>query len=253
MVNQSHSMNAHPLIRFSAKQVARNPRWLLMLLLWLPVSMLHAENGPSSNIAWDAAQVNFVKSGDPARGKKLNQELTCAMCHGEQGVSEGRNWPDLAGQNPNYLFKQLLDYHDHKRADTEAAKVMVELAGQLTQQDMADLAMYYAQFPLPPGEDPAFVDETAEQAAQKLVQFGDGQRMIPPCFACHGTHGEGNTVDMPALAGQQAVYFRNTMRDFKNGRRHNDIYGRMRYMSKALTLEEIDALAQYYAKMRPPE
>ncbi len=230
-------------------------RWLCWALVgglaWATASM--AEEGPSSNIAWDAAQVRFVKSGDPQRGERLNSELTCAMCHGKEGVSEGRNWPDLAGQNPNYIFKQLLDYHDRKRAGTEAAKVMVELAGQLSRQDMADLAMYYSRFPLPPGEDPRFVDEASEKAVQKIVDFGDGQRMIPPCSACHGKNGEGNTVDMPALAGQQAVYFRNTLRDFKAGRRHNDIYARMRYMSKALTLKEIDALAQYYAKLRPAE
>ena len=208
---------------------------------------------PSSNVAWDAAAVKFVRSGDAQRGKDIHNKMACNICHGDNGVSNGRNWPDLAGQNPHYIFKQLLDYHDGKRSETPPARAMTELAKELTRQEMADLAMYYAQFPLPPGEDPRFVDEKTEQAIKKLVEFGDGQRMIAPCSACHGAHGEGGSVDMPALTGQQAVYFRNTMQEFKRGLRHNDIYGRMRYMSKALSDEEINALAQYYAKLRLPK
>jgi len=209
-----------------------------------------SSEGPSSNVAWDIKEIRFVQNGDPKKGEVLNKTMLCVTCHGAKGLSVGRNWPHLAGQQANYTFKMLKDYKDEKRIDTSSSSIMVSLSKKLSDQDMADLSQYYASFPLP--HNPK-VENFASVEMQKnikvLLERGDGKRMIPPCLSCHGWKAEGGKTDMSALAGQRPAYFRKTMQEFRTGKRHNDIYGRMRYISEALTNEEINAMAQYFANM----
>ena len=208
---------------------------------------------PSTNIAWDAEQINFVKAGSASNGEKLNKDKMCSLCHGEQGLSKGRNWPNLAGQTANYTFKQLLDYKDHKRLDSTPADMMTTLAERLSTQDMADLAQYYAGFPLPQSLQENLNTALKTQNIENLIKQGDGSRMLVPCLACHGSKGQGAITDTPALAGQQAIYFRQTMNEFKSGKRHNDVYSRMRIIAKSLTQDEINAMANYFAQMNTTE
>ncbi len=206
--------------------------------------------GPSSNIAWDVPQLLFVLGGDPERGKELNTKMMCYTCHGKEGVSAARNWPSIAGQKANYTYKMLIDYRDEKRVDTETSSLMVKLAKTMSEQDMADIAAYYASFPLPPATRPKLASKEAVQKIIPLLTDGDGKRMLPPCFLCHESGRSGDGRDTPAILGQRAEYFRKTMQEYKNGSRHNDIYARMRHISAALSNEEIDALAQYFAQMK---
>ena len=83
-----------------------------------------------------------------------------------------------------------------------------------------------------------------------MVEQGDGKRILPPCFVCHGGKGQGEKQDIPALAGQQADYFARTLLEYKNGQRHNDIYSRMRLIAQQLSEEEIKELAQYYQQLK---
>jgi cytochrome c553 len=210
---------------------------------------LNKTNGPSSNIAWDAKMVRFVSQGDPVRGAQINKDMNCAMCHGEKGVSIGRTWPHLAGQQAGYTYKMMLDYRDEKRYDVETAGIMVKLAQKMTEQDMADVAAFYASQPLPKGTPAKLATKEQADNVEMLMLRGDGKRMIPPCLSCHGTKAEGGKTDMPALAGQRPEYFRKTMQEYKSGQRHNDIYARMRYIAQALSEDEINAMAQYLAGM----
>jgi cytochrome c553 len=52
---------------------------------------------------------------------------------------------------------------------------------------------------------------------------------------------------IPALAGQNALYFKQTMEAYASGARANDVYSVMRSIAKELTPEEIEELAEYYA------
>lgn len=210
-----------------------------VLLFSLVLNTLVA--APSTNLAWTSEARAIVRSGDPARGQKLAAQ--CAGCHGDKGVSPTPLFPSLAGQLARYTYKQLKDYKDGKRADNP---MMSGLAKPLDDQKMADLAAFYAAQPLPSGK-PS--DGDSEDTAQTLVWRGDGTRLIAPCASCHGRTGEGKIVDVPALAGQQASYFSQTMQAFKTGKRANDTYKRMRLIASELTDEEIKNLADYYAAM----
>lgn len=57
-------------------------------------------------------------------------------------------------------------------------------------------------------------------------------------------------MDIPALAGQQAEYTINTLLEYKNGTRHNDIYSRMRLIARQLSDDEIKQLGELYQQMK---
>lgn len=79
-----------------------------------------------------------VLAGDAAAGK--GKSATCVACHGAAGVSVNPMWPNLAGQKELYLAKQMKDFRDGKRNDP----VMAPMAKALSDDDIADLAAYYA-------------------------------------------------------------------------------------------------------------
>ena len=192
---------------------------------------------PSSQIAWTAEQLNFVKAGNPQKGKELAQ--TCNACHGSSGISSMPGTPSLAGQLPTYLFKQLLDYQNGSRSHA----LMSAQATTLGKQDATDLAAWFAG--LPQAFQSAANPSTYEKA-EKLVKIGDNERILPPCEVCHGKSGQGEKMDIPALSGQSADYLAGTLKAFKEHSRHNDIYSRMRLIAETLSDQEIEELSYYY-------
>lgn len=229
-------------------------RCFVLCALVLGVSAGTAYAAPSSLVAWTPGTMKRVASGDPARGKTIAAD--CASCHGETGVSPSPNFPSLAGQGAPYVYKQLADYKAGKRQNP----VMTPFAATLTEQEIADVAAFYATQPLPgfaEGEAPRgivkwfpVVDET--RPAGRLVRVGAPQRNVTACAVCHGQAGEGARISVPALRGQTRDYFVKTMRDYRAGQRANDVYAVMREVARNLTDSEIDALADYYAPVAPP-
>jgi len=202
---------------------------------------------------WEAEQLQAalakVATGNPVEGQRLNHFLYCSACHGDNGNSPSRNWPSLTGQKPDYVMKTLLDYkHEMRRDHYRKAYVMTRMSQLLSEQQMADLAAYYAQQPTP-----VVPPQTNPILARKggvLAKNGDDKRGISACTACHGEHGEsGITPETPALAGQTPEYFIQAMQMYKTGMRTSDVGGVMRMFSKSLTDAEITALAHYYASL----
>jgi cytochrome c553 len=77
-------------------------------------------------------------SGDAEVGKK--KSAPCAACHGANGVSVSPDFPNLAGQYPDYLEKALSHYKSGKRRNP----IMAAQVANLTPKDMMDLAAYFA-------------------------------------------------------------------------------------------------------------
>ncbi len=194
----------------------------------------------SSQVVWDKATRDLIKFADSEKGKQTAE--VCSSCHGKDGTATlAENFPSLSGQPAGATYKQLMDYKDNTRGHG----IMQNFATTLSRQDMANLAVYYSQQSLPTAKTGKTVTETAIRLARK----GDGDRLLPPCATCHGDKGEGATVDVPALAGQNPSYFVTIMRTFKSGTRANDIYNRMRIIASALSDQEINELADYYASL----
>lgn len=79
-----------------------------------------------------------LAAGDAAAGK--TKAALCAACHGPDGISSNPLWPSLAGQQEAYLAKQIRDYRDGVRVEP----TMQPFVQDLTDQDIEDLAAYYA-------------------------------------------------------------------------------------------------------------
>lgn len=224
-----------------------NMKRMLLLLAFIAPVVVWAE--PSSQIAWTPELLNLVKKGNADKGKVLAE--SCKSCHGDKGQGmkeETRDdevlpaIPALAGQVATYTYKQLRDYLSGSRSHVQ----MTGVAKGLSEQDAADLAVWFSS--LPRAENKSGSEKLAR--AEKMVEQGDGKRILPPCFVCHGSKGQGEKQDIPALVGQQANYFTRTLLDYKTGQRHNDVYSRMRLIAQQLSEDEIKELAQYYQQLK---
>jgi len=103
----------------------------LALAAWLP------------QVAWSQAPAT---PGDPNRGAQKIQ--MCQGCHGIPGwrtaFPEVYRVPKLSGQSPGYIIAALKEY----KAGNRTHPSMKAIAASLTEQDMADIAAYYALTPL---------------------------------------------------------------------------------------------------------
>jgi cytochrome c553 len=160
--------------------------------------------------------------------------LQCTMCHGARGISEAES-PNLAGQYASVIFKQLQDYRSGARVNA----VMSPRVVNLTDQDIRDIAAYYAYLPRLPSLHPL-----PDSGAPPIVATGAPMRNIPPCGACHGD--VAHTAGSPWLDGESPVYLRAQLEAFASGARHNDIDEQMRNVARNMTPAEIQAAADYY-------
>jgi cytochrome c553 len=90
-------------------------------------------------LAFTAPVLAVIPEGNVAAGQEKSR--TCASCHGATGnESLDDTYPKLAGQHPEYLAKALHDYRSGKRRNA----IMAGFAGGLSDEDIADLAAFYA-------------------------------------------------------------------------------------------------------------
>lgn len=218
---------------------------ILLCALFALVSSGPGLAEPSSEVAFDKATRALLRAADPARGKAIAEEKNCAKCHGEAGISEDPDEANIAGQMASYAFKQLMDYKSEHRENRRMRRRIKDLEAP----QFADLAVYFASLPRLPAENA----DKASAETLKLVFKGDPKRMLKPCASCHGRDGLGGKHDSATLVGLRRNYFITTMIAFQEEERVNDIYSRMRLIAQALTEEEIEALADYYAAKDPED
>jgi cytochrome c553 len=186
----------------------------------------------TSNVVMTSEMLTRPDQVSIGRGATLAQR--CAICHGPQGVSDA-NSPNLAGQFAAVTYKELVDFKTGARVNV----VMSPFAANLSNQDMLDIAGYYAFLPRVPSNklDPAMVPPP-------IVTIGAPMRNIAPCGSCHGDID--NKAGSPWLGGQSAVYIKAQLQAFAAGTRRNDISQQMRNIARQMTAEEIDQVARYY-------
>ncbi len=176
-------------------------------------------------------------SGNPAAGK--NKSLLCQGCHGETGISLEPLVPSLAGQYAGYIQKQIRNY----QAGTRSHQIMNAMAGTLDDaNDVADIAAYFASQNKMKGEG------AGNDAGKNLFVHGDISRMTVACIDCHGVRGKGmtpHTSAFPVIGGQQKEYVRRQLMNFRAGIRTNSPSGIMNKITRKLTDDEIEALAEY--------
>ena len=164
---------------------------------------------------------------------------TCIACHGEDGNSVVGLWPSLAGQNINYLKKQL-------RLIQSGERPIAVMNGQVDgydDQDLEDMAAYYASKKNKIGEASA---DLVEQGF-KLYYAGSLEKGIPACTACHSPRGRGNSpAGYPLLSGQKTEYISKTLKDYRLGDRQDSEQSEiMVSIAYKLDDKEIEALASF--------
>jgi cytochrome c553 len=177
-------------------------------------------------------------AGD-AIGRGATLALNCTMCHGSQGMSRS-DAPNLAGQYPEVVMKQLHDYRSGKRS----SPIMQALAAQLTDHDIADLAAYYGYLPKARN-----APTTYDDPLPTLVRVGAPLRNIAPCISCHGSVDQ--KLGAPWLEGMPRQYLFDQLMNFHSGTRANDSHAQMRNMVRAMSTTEMAEVAGYYAKGAP--
>ncbi|PKF22670.1 c-type cytochrome [Pseudomonas hunanensis] len=85
--------------------------------------------------------ISVHAAGDAKAGEA--KSASCAACHGNDGMAKIGMYPNLAGQNEKYLASSLQAYKAKQRSGGQAA-IMQGMASNLSDQDIEDLAAYYA-------------------------------------------------------------------------------------------------------------
>ena len=184
---------------------------------------------------------------DLAKGKEI-AETICAGCHAADGNSQLPANPKLAGQIPEYLYKQMSNFKGAEGTPpVRVNAVMNGMVMALSDEDMQGLAHYFAGQKLDPSA--AKNAETVEWG-QKLWRAGDASKGLPACAACHGPAGQGLPSQYPRLAGQFAEYTAAQLKMFRAGERANDPAKMMRMIALKMTDQEIEAVSDFIAGLR---
>jgi len=200
--------------------------------------MIAAAPGLAAEDTAEAA-AQHAGAGDPVAGMLKSDSERCQECHGHDGNAEDSRIPKHAGQFAAYLVKQLQDFQSGARRH----EIMVKMAADLTPADMADIAAYFAGQPTMHGR-----MEHENPRAQSLFESGDPARQLPSCESCHGRNGKGrleNGVVYPVIGGQNKLYLRRQLLNWKLGERKNSTEAVMNKVAKALAEDEIEALVDY--------
>lgn len=194
-----------------------------------------------SGLAISVAASAWAEVGNAEAGK--TKSATCAACHGADGNSVNPEWPKLAGQHPNYLLKQLMNFKNDERVNPS----MSPMAKPLSDQDMADLAAYYASQVIKPGE----ADQSKVTLGEQIYKGGNNATGVAACAACHGPNGAGNpAANFPAINGQHATYTKLQLHAFRKGERANDAGKMMRNIAAGMSDAEIEAVSEYIAGLQ---
>jgi cytochrome c553 len=183
---------------------------------------------PASAPAASATEAPAPSPGDPHRGKELS--YTCLGCHGIDGYRNAYpdySVPKLEGQHPEYLVAALHGYREGDRSHL----TMHSQASELSDQDILDIAVFFAGKPLTSGNGPA-----SEPKAVAL------------CTACHGKDGVAIAAIYPSLAGQHQDYLVRALHEYQNGGRKNPV---MKGFASTLKPEDIAEIAAYFSSLTP--
>ena len=205
---------------------------LVLVALLSASGFAHAENAPAADpLTGGSAEAGAAKAA------------VCAACHGPGGNSGNPEWPKLAGQNAAYIVRSL----QALKSGARVAPVMNAQAKPLSDQDMKDLAAYFAAQKPTPG----VASPDAVKVAGRIYRAGDAGRQLPACAGCHGPEGSGNAAaGYPRIGGQHAKYAANVLRAYYRGQppaKDDQTSSRaiMAAVAAKLTEGEIDALASY--------
>jgi cytochrome c553 len=193
---------------------------------------------------------------EPVRGDAqagAAKAAVCVACHGPNGNAIVPAFPKLAGQRAEYVRDELLKFKRGTRPDSP----MTALAMPLTDEDIGNLAVYFAAQTRQPSPQPA-PDTAALSRGEALYAHGEPGRGAPPCQGCHGADASGPAAGpdhyraWPSLRGQNGEYLVQRLKNYRDGKpadSSNDFV--MHGVARRLDDASIQALAAYLSSLPP--
>ncbi|WP_027009192.1 c-type cytochrome [Conchiformibius kuhniae] len=178
-----------------------------------------------------------------AKGKQIAEQV-CAACHAADGNSNIAAYPRLAGQHHKFIFKQTKDIKEGKRTTGAAASMMAAIQ-QLSDDDIRNVAAFYAAQQARPGETNP---KANPQLGAKIFRGGLPEKKIPACMACHSPNGAGipaggtEVTAYPRLSGQHADYVVEQLKAYAADKRTGNM---MRDIAKRMSEEDMKAVANF--------
>lgn len=233
-------------LRESQERLERNPE------LWIAQGLL------------EDAQYRTFAGADISRGMEVmlgtapcqtsQTCYSCYQCHGISGSGSSlANFPRLTRQSYEYLFKSLRDFQSERRINA----TMQEVADGLTEQQMRDVAAYYAgQAPgWPAAATPAPVHSDSVRGmlelGRSIAQQGIPEAGIQACGSCHGIEGPAVLPLYPYLSGQDSEYLQTQLKAFRSGQRLGSL-NIMEFIARQLSEEQMHAVAIFYGSLQAP-
>jgi cytochrome c553 len=182
-----------------------------------------------------AAACLFAFTALPAQADDAEAKAqACGLCHGQNGVPISANMPVIWGQQSNYLYKELHDFHSGDRKNP----MMGPVVQGTSLDDLRAIAIYFSGKTWPAKQVASTAPTTPAPPPEAIAA------KLQTCKACHQANFEGG-APAPRLAGLSYEYLASAMRAFANGQRTNNLD--MPGFMKALTDSERDTMAHYLA------
>jgi cytochrome c553 len=170
-----------------------------------------------------------AKAAASEAGRKIAS--FCANCHGPDGNSRQSDVPNLAEQNPIYLFNQVHKFYTGQRHDPW----MEPAIRMLGDADRLNVVVYYSSMRVAP-------------ASSAPPNAAGSELFHRVCARCHGEQARGGER-FPRLAGQQTAYLIRSLTRYRD-RTGDRMEPEMLAMTAALSDADIKAVADYLSSMR---
>lgn len=194
--------------------------------------------GATGVSVWAAGAPEIESRGDPAAGQ--SKALVCTACHGQEGEAILPAYPNLGGQHYSYLLDQMKKFRSGERY----AALMAGQVDNLSDEDLRDIAAFYADKDMVTGE----AEGDALALGERIYRAGIAEKQVPACSGCHSPRGMGNgAARFPVLSGQHSEYVAQQLTAYREGERQTDeaLGQMMRGIARNLNDQEIEAVSAY--------
>ncbi|MDH0864149.1 c-type cytochrome [Mitsuaria sp. GD03876] len=215
-----------------------------------PPTSSTASTSQSTSASTSTSTSTSAADGGPRPLRPLTNDTAeriqaCTLCHGPQGRATPQGYfPRLAGKPAGYLFNQLQSFRDGRRHHA----LMAGLLRNMSDDYLHEIAGYFAALDVPyPAPAPSGLTTAQQARAERLVTQGDPSRKVPACTACHGSAMAGREPATPGLIGLPRDYLVGQLGAWRNGLRRAHAPDCMADVAKALSTDDIAAVASWLA------